>query len=453
MPPITVSTYGKGRVEVVPSREGPAPEIARAIDSALPEGAGQDLASAMAGGAVKFEGQPGATVSTAQLTAGIVGDSTGPNTDDTLGVDETSAIEDAFVESAEVADMGVAERFSVPSIYVAAGFSLPYGGLKPSATRLVNDLAAPFRAVADFFRSLGDEIFGAQVMLAGAAWAGGLMGPDLPLIISAASTGGGGAPDRVLPPLLSERPDRERYIPAKRAKKMRKYFARREKGNLFDKVLANFRMIGEAEFAAGLDAMSKAVTDFIAGDPYYVVVNDRGGSQTFVLSRLNLPYPPEAVIWVTNDEPIPNPDYKLVFVDDAAYSGGQVIGEILRNLPDYKKTAAEGRLMLAFVGITDKAEGWFKKSGVENIFASYKIPTLNQIFTPWEVTALARIIGRRSNVPETGAENVLTFLYYKVPDNLYDGLRKDDPVSKSPDRNLYLLDDTPGGIYPPYRTP
>ena len=176
MPPITVSpkSYEVGRtVEAV--RGTPSTAVERVIASALPANAGRDLASALSAGAVAVEGRPGVVISTAELTAGLVNNPTRPSIDDAAIVDETSAVEDAFVE------MSVAEGPSTSS-----GHAL----LKGSATRLVattwQDFVSPIRAVADLFRSLGDGTFGIQIMAVGAAGAGGMPGSDLPVITSMA---------------------------------------------------------------------------------------------------------------------------------------------------------------------------------------------------------------------------------------------------------------------------
>ncbi len=249
---------------------------------------------------------------------------------------------------------------------------------------------------------------------------------------------------KILPP-KELGPIKERDIAA-----MRALFEKAGKLPLFEKILANIRFINEAVFNETISKLREIVIGFLDGRPYSVALSEKGKSEQFILGLLKLPSRPRH-IYTRHDTLYDNSGEKLLVVDEASYGGAQIIDETLKSKEADK--IEPQNVMVATVGMTDHARNQIRRAypGI-NIATIFRIPTIAQIFSPSErreMGVVTAIIGDDDYISREAT--VLTYFYFKVPDVFHPGLTMGFRENMDNTRPVFLIDDSPNGIWPPYR--
>jgi hypothetical protein len=238
----------------------------------------------------------------------------------------------------------------------------------------------------------------------------------------------------------------------KRVTKFRKAFCETpEDTGLFEKIWENMRVIDEHDFDAGIRDIEATVGRWVGDAPYYLVT-DRfvGKSGGFVVGKLNLERHSPIDIVECIQGAVPQvefgSDIKVVIADDAGYSGARFLS--MANAVHNNWNTSKEDILVASVGMTRCAIETLESRNFSNIYCAYKIPTVVEILTEEE----QQLLRRKSNWSGSYKQAVLTFLYYKVPDNFLGGFKKSIPIDEDADGSpIYLIDDTKSGIYPPYK--
>ncbi len=139
---------------------------------------------------------------------------------------------------------------------------------------------------------------------------------------------------------------------------------------------------------------------------------------------------------------------KPIFVlDDAAYSGARTIAMI--DAAEELKDSNE-KIHVCLVGSTKAAETNLLEMGTTvDLFVQLK--SAEDIFVPEEYYKLSQMLKRGSQFLAMPSQSTTyNFLYYKVPDNFPAGLTREHPFKCDDGSELYLIDDTSEGIWPPY---
>jgi hypothetical protein len=273
----------------------------------------------------------------------------------------------------------------------------------------------------------------------------------------------------LLPKPLIERPAAEVPIKEDDFNDFRTWFCETPQDTeLFNKIFSNLRMLDEQEFDVGIRRMEAAIAEFVGEDPYYLLVDAKGKGGDLMMDKLNLQAtPPTGVLRIFEEEKWPNPNEitenaKFVFVDDTTLSGAY-----LRSMRDdaskhYEITSENS--MFTTVASTAGARQFLQEQGFNNFYSTYNIPVSSEVLTEEE---MQQLYSRYERVGEHWFldHRVLTFMYYKVPDNFMAGFMESQPVavytpamralpagSVEPEYHFFLRN-SPGGIYPYYKLP
>lgn len=225
-------------------------------------------------------------------------------------------------------------------------------------------------------------------------------------------------------------------------------------------------MLDEQEFDFGVRQIETAVAEFVVDSPYYLIFDGKGKGGDLMLDKLNLEaFPPTIVLRMFENETWPDPvdipqDAKFVFIDDVTLSGAYA--HSMRDAFSKKYDITAENSMFATVAATNGADEYLHKIGFNNTFSTYHIPVSSEILTEEEMQQLYKRYARVNEHWNLG-HRVLTFMYYKVPDNFMAGFTSHQPVAVfnrdsttgpwefvAPDYH-YMINSGPGGIYPYYK--
>lgn len=221
------------------------------------------------------------------------------------------------------------------------------------------------------------------------------------------------------------------------------HFDEAPKVGLGKKIIENVRCIGRDDFESiARNEMSRAIDTFVGNDPYYILFTV-GSSGQRLYPHLHLQRNPEGLIAHNDTERLKDflaiegqSACKLVLVDDAVYSGGNIgiMTNSLKKLPNYSK-----RLLIATIAAAKEGiERLITEEDVIHLYSHYKIPSVSEIFTDDEIEHIEYIDGFNTD----HSKYVLTIFHDRIPDNFlriaYQGIRK--AWQKPDEPKVVLLD-------------
>jgi hypothetical protein len=239
---------------------------------------------------------------------------------------------------------------------------------------------------------------------------------------------------------------------------------------LFSKLMQNIRMIDKEDLREGIEYMRQAILRFTDGGNYYLMVDNPGKSGDLILDSLSVSdKPPTGVIRFQDVEsgrvPQIEKGAKLVIADDALYSGDRVTLPLEAFLAKHEFPVED--VLVTSVAMTNGAVERLRGVGLRGSQIAHEltIPVLHEILAPEEISRYKEKFDAECSrlLPDSEGPNlegyktrVLTFFYYKVPDNFLPGFRRSMSVLReisesAPLDETYIIDDTEDGIYPPYR--
>lgn len=226
-----------------------------------------------------------------------------------------------------------------------------------------------------------------------------------------------------------------------------------------DKLISNIRMIDEPDFVLATGFIKQHVRELVGDDgTFYLVTTDSGKSGDLMIEYLDdLVEESAGVIRKSEIKSLKdnNPNSKFIIVDDASYSGESVefIAKELLKIPDVDIN----NVSVCTVGMTNLARNRLEQIGFASIFYEFNIPTTSEILTQEEINYWGERMKEAGGDWHGYDSRVLTFFWYKVPDNFLPGLRKnfcivDYDKNDNPIPHFLIDDSEESGIYPPYRS-
>lgn len=280
--------------------------------------------------------------------------------------------------------------------------------------------------------------------------------------------------DLKMPQSVLERADSDEILNPKRLKKMRKFL--KSEGyseSLIDEIFKEIRYIDQGSYNNALRELEAEIAKFVDGEPYYIHIHSRFNMQgemksgEYILGNLRLPKEPIEVISENKNCDDVRKDCKIVYIDDAAYSGQQftqeAISKIMRDPFDESWPIKPEQYMLAFIGMTTKAiDIIVDKTQITNIHAVYKMPMVGEIFSNNDEfkPILYRYKSGKILFCRDSGES-MAFFWCRVPDNFIKLFRRSGshlpseikepilPFRHFSENPLWIIDDVER-FWPPY---
>ena len=258
-----------------------------------------------------------------------------------------------------------------------------------------------------------------------------------------------------LPPrLIDKHPE---LIDRERLRVFQTWANKKGEGGLFGKLVDNVRFVDKSDFENSLLWMSKAAVDFVGEGDYLLVVHRRGHSGEWLAKQLNIKPPIDVFdAWQMESGEVAKrhlKNIKILYPDDGCYSGAQATAVFNSAIKNH--TINPENIGMFYVGMTNFAENEVKRRIRPAVIKSkYNIPTINEMFNSQETAKLQKLFNGWSGSYD---QAVLTFLWSKIPDNFFGGLKSsigqhiEDPNAQLKP-NHYLFNDWKGGPFsPPYK--